>query len=59
MTPEWIRTAHESWIGGSDLDLVEHQESHYLLPFRGLTIAISGIENSTSLDASRKYTCRG
>lgn len=45
MTPEWIRSAHECWLGGDDIKQAELQESHYLLPFQGLKIAISGIEN--------------
>nr|XP_018263947.1 uncharacterized protein I303_03824 [Kwoniella dejecticola CBS 10117]OBR86105.1 hypothetical protein I303_03824 [Kwoniella dejecticola CBS 10117] len=44
MTPSWIEDAHSEWLNGDELDIQADEESHRLLPFTGLKIAMSGIE---------------
>ena len=48
MTPEWIRSSHEMWISAVRIDLDQAEEEHRLLPFAGLKISISGIEDCAS-----------
>lgn len=63
MRPEWVYDTHTSWINAEDIDLAsvskftsfielelncQSMEGQNLLPFTGLTISISGVDDSQS-----------
>jgi DNA replication regulator DPB11 len=56
MTPEWIKESHEIWLRGDQIDLPWMQQEYRMQPFQGLKIAISGIEDCTSLG---NMSCHG
>ncbi|ORX39769.1 hypothetical protein BD324DRAFT_233372 [Kockovaella imperatae] len=44
MTPEWVLHSHSRYIHAEDVNLDDDMDRFRLLPFIGLTIAMSGIE---------------
>lgn len=45
LTPEWITDIHTRYLKGEDLDIDASSANHRLLPFLGLRIAITGMED--------------
>ncbi|KAI0079135.1 hypothetical protein K474DRAFT_1696562, partial [Panus rudis PR-1116 ss-1] len=42
MKPSWIYESHKVWLRGDDVDFNESVRQHRLLPFDGLTLALTG-----------------
>lgn len=46
LKPEWIEAVRQSWIQGDDTDIRALEELHRLPTFAGLSICITGFEDS-------------
>lgn len=46
LKPEWIQALRESWMQGGDTDLRTLEEQYKLPTFSGLSICITGFEDS-------------
>lgn len=50
MKPEWIQAVRQSWMEGEDTDIRALEEQYKLPPFPGLSICITGFEDSEWTD---------
>lgn len=48
LKPEWIEAVRQSWMQGEDTDIRTLEEHHRLQTFAGLSICITGFEDSES-----------
>lgn len=46
LKPEWIEAVRQSWMKGGDTDIHKLEEQHRLPIFAGLSICITGFEDS-------------
>lgn len=46
LKPEWVEEVRQSWMKGGDTDIQKLEERHRLPTFAGLSICITGFEDS-------------
>ena len=46
LKPEWIEAVRQSWMQGEDTDVRALEEQYKLLTFAGLSICLTGFEDS-------------
>lgn len=46
LKPEWVEAVRQSWMQGEDTDIRGLEEQYKLPPFAGLSICITGFEDS-------------
>lgn len=49
LKPEWVETVRQSWMQGEDTDIRMLEEQYKLPTFAGLSICITGFEDSEAL----------
>lgn len=59
LKPEWIQAVRQSWMQGEDADIRAMEEQYKLPTFAGLSICLTGFEDSKEMPVTPFYVSAG